>query len=204
MMKRKRNTVGTLAVLLASFLFLALTHASDGIASSKASAQTDDGAAPKNKAVAGFEQRVKDYVNLRESIEDKLPKLSKEATPEEIETHKTNFKEAVMAARVKARRGEVFTPDVAAHIRRTIKRSFRGKDRQELRETVFEAETKGVPLKVNHPYPETKEYVEMPPTLLLKLPQLPKQVKYRFVGRHMLLVDRENGLIVDYMTNALP
>jgi hypothetical protein len=38
----------------------------------------------------------------------------------------------------------------------------------------------------------------------LKLPQLPKQVKYRFVGRHLLLVDRENGLIVDYMKNALP
>jgi hypothetical protein len=44
----------------------------------------------------------------------------------------------------------------------------------------------------------------MPPTLLLKLPQLPKQVRYRFVNRHMLLVDRENGLIVDYMLNALP
>jgi hypothetical protein len=73
-----------------------------------------------------------------------------------------------------------------------------------LRETVLEADTKGVPLKVNYPYPETKEFVEMPPTLLLRLPQLPKQVRYRFVGRHMLLVDRENGLIVDYMLDALP
>jgi hypothetical protein len=46
--------------------------------------------------------------------------------------------------------------------------------------------------------------LEMPATLLLRLPQLPKQVRYRFVGRNMLLVDRENGLIVDYMTNAVP
>ena len=44
----------------------------------------------------------------------------------------------------------------------------------------------------------------MPPTLLLKLPQLPKQLRYRFVNRNLLLVDRENGLIVDYMTNAIP
>jgi len=29
-------------------------------------------------------------------------------------------------------------------------------------------------------------------------------VRYRFVGHNFLLVDRENGLIVDYMTNALP
>jgi hypothetical protein len=38
----------------------------------------------------------------------------------------------------------------------------------------------------------------MPPPLLLRLPQLPKQVRYR-----LLLVDRENGLMVDYMTNVL-
>ena len=44
----------------------------------------------------------------------------------------------------------------------------------------------------------------MPPTLLLKLPQLPKQVRYRFVGRHMILMDRENDLIIDYMLDALP
>jgi len=45
---------------------------------------------------------------------------------------------------------------------------------------------------------------QIPPTLLLKLPTLPKQVKYRFVGRHMLMVDSDNGLIVDYTLNALP
>jgi hypothetical protein len=38
----------------------------------------------------------------------------------------------------------------------------------------------------------------------LKLPELPKQVKYRFVGRNLLLVDSENGLIVDYMPDAFP
>ncbi len=44
----------------------------------------------------------------------------------------------------------------------------------------------------------------MPPTILLNLPQLPPEVKYRFVGRNMLLVDRDTNLILDYMTNALP
>jgi hypothetical protein len=61
-----------------------------------------------------------------------------------------------------------------------------------------------VPLRVNYPYPESKEFTEMPPTLLLMLPQLPKEVKYRFVGRNLLLVDRDNNVIIDYMTNALP
>jgi len=57
---------------------------------------------------------------------------------------------------------------------------------------------------VNYPYPETKEIAEVPATLLLELPQLPKEVKYRFVGRHMLLVDTDYGIIVDYMLNTLP
>lgn len=89
-------------------------------------------------------------------------------------------------------------------IRAIIKSEFKGRDRQELRETVFGAETKGIPVRVNYSYPESKEMLEMPPPLLLALPQLPKQIRYRFVGSYLLLVDRENNLIIDYMTNALP
>ncbi len=154
--------------------------------------------------VKEFEDRVKQYVKMREQLEEKLPKLSKEAKPEEIEAHKNSFQEMVRSARTGAKPGAVFTPEIARHIRAIIKSEFKGKDLKDLRETVFEAENKGVPLRVNYPYPVTKEAVEMPPTLLLALPQLPKQMRYRFVGRNMLLVDRENGLIIDYMVNAVP
>ena len=108
------------------------------------------------------------------------------------------------AARLNAKPGELFTPAIAKHIRATIKKEYRGRDRVELRATVLEADTKGIPLRVNYAYPENKELVEMPPTLLLKLPQLPKQLRYRFIGRNMALVDRENELIIDYMLDALP
>ena len=160
----------------------------------------------QNKTVAeAFEKRVKDYVKLREGIEQKMPKLSTEAKPEEIEVHKKQLQDSVRAARTGARHGDIFTPDAAAMIRAIIKEEFKGKDRVELRKTVLvEAENKGTPVRVNYPYPEVKELLEMPPTLLLKLPQLPKQIRYRFVGRNMLLVDRENGLIIDYMTDAIP
>jgi hypothetical protein len=133
-----------------------------------------------------------------------MAKLPEKSTPEQIEAHKTAFEGTVRTARVGAKQGDIFTPAIAKFIRKTIQNEFKGKDRQDLRKSVMEADTKGVPLRVNYPYPEDKELVEMPPTLLLKLPQLPKQVKYRFVNRHMLLVDRENGLIIDYMLDALP
>jgi hypothetical protein len=161
--------------------------------------------APDKKIVKAFEKRVKAYARVREQIEGKMPKLSEEAKPEEIQAHKKQFQDRLRAARVGAKHGEVFTPDAVALIRRMIKDEFKGRERVELRDTVLrEADTKAVPLRVNYPYPETQEQLEMPPTLLLRLPQLPKQVRYRFVGNSLLLVDRENGLIIDFMTKALP
>jgi hypothetical protein len=156
------------------------------------------------KAIAAFEKRVKGYSRLREQLERKMTKLPAKSTPEQIEAHKTAFENMVRKARVGAKHGDLFGPDIAGYIRVTIRDEFKGKDMQELRKMVLEADTKGVPLRINYPYPDNKELVEMPPTLLLKLPQLPKQIRYRFVNRHMLLVDRENGLIIDYMVDAVP
>ena len=168
--------------------------------------QTTPVRSPQEKLlVEQFEKRAKEYVKVREQLEEKMPKLSKEAKPEEIEVHKKELQTRVRAARSGARPGNVFTAEAAAFIRAKTKEEFKGKERTELRKTVLvESETKAVPLRVNYPYPETQEQIQMPPTLLLQLPQLPKQLRFRFVGRSMLLVDRESGLIVDYMTNALP
>ncbi len=156
------------------------------------------------KTIAAFEKSAKNYVKLRERIENKLPKLSKDATAEQIEAHKTAFQRSVQSARSSAKQGDIFTPAATELIKAIIKNEFKGKERVELRKTVLEADTQGVPLKINFPYPDSKEQIEMPATLLLALPQLPKQLRFRFLGRSLLLLDRENGLIIDYMTNALP
>lgn len=161
--------------------------------------------ASDKRIVAAFEKAAKDYVKLRERIEEQMPTLSKDAKPEEIQAHKKQFQERVRAARADAKHGDLFAPEMSALIRAVIKDEYKGRERVELRDTVLrESDTKAVPLRVNHPYPESQELLEMAPTLLLRLPQLPKQLRYRFVGRNLLLIDRENGLIIDYMTNALP
>ena len=61
----------------------------------------------QNKPLAdAFEKRVKDYVKLRENIEAKMPKLSKEAKAEEIETHKKQLQESVRTSRAGAKHGD--------------------------------------------------------------------------------------------------
>ena len=155
-------------------------------------------------AVKRFEKRVKDYMKLRNTVKARLPKLSKDATPQQIESYRENFEAAVRNTRTGAKRGDIFNHDGSDYIRRTLKANFTGKDRMELRNIVFEGETATVKVRVNYPYPEPAEFVEMPATVLLNLPQLPPEVKYRFVGRNLLLIDSDNNLILDYMTNALP
>jgi enamine deaminase RidA (YjgF/YER057c/UK114 family) len=151
-----------------------------------------------------FETRVRQYTARREALERQLPPLPKQATAEQIAAHKNRLLKKVMADRKRVVRGNIFTKDAEAMIRSIILNHYPGRDRAELKKELAEAENKSVPVRVNIEYPETAELLEMPPTLLLALPQLPKQVRYRFVGNSLLLVDRESHLIVDYMTNALP
>ncbi len=156
------------------------------------------------RVVKGFEARVKNYVRLRDEVRSKLPKLSKDSTPEQITAHETAAVEALRKARVNAKPGDVFTKDIADYFRATLKTEFKGTDEKEIRKVILDDETKPITLRINYEYPEANAFTEMPATLLLKLPQLPKQVKYRYVRKNLFLIDSDNNLIVDYMLNALP
>src|SRR5690349_12378963 len=89
-MKPKRSLVASVAAGLG----LALVAPASPSASARQTpagsqvAATQPAVSPKHKAAFdAFEARVKEYVALRESIDNKMPKLSKEAKPEEIEAH---------------------------------------------------------------------------------------------------------------------
>jgi hypothetical protein len=158
----------------------------------------------EKRLFSDFNGRVKHYLEQRKAVAGKLPKLSKEATPQEIEAYQNKFVEHLRVMRAGTTPGYIFTPQFTTFVRETIKTEFPPRDKAEIKQTILEAENKAVPLKINYPYPEAQELTQIPPTLLLKLPTLPKEVKFRFVRRHLMLVDTDNGLIVDYTLNALP
>jgi hypothetical protein len=157
----------------------------------------------QKEVVKNFNKQVKGYVEQRNAVKKKIPALPKEAKPEQITAYQAAFVAAMRTARVNAKQGDLFDPEIASHIRTLINQEFKGLEKAELKKTVLEADTKGVLVRVNYPYPDEKEFTQIPPTLLLKLPQLPKELKYRFVNRYLLLVDTDNDLIVDYMPRAL-
>ena len=167
--------------------------------------QSSPATSPQEKrTITAFENRVKQYLKLRDRVKGRVPKLSKDSTPEQIQANEKAFVDGLRTARAKAKPGDIFTPDIATYIRSKVKTEFKESDRKEIRKVVLDDEIKPIPIRVNYPYPDENAFAEMPPTLLLKLPVLPKQVKYRYVGRNLFLVDTDNNLIVDYMPNALP
>src|SRR5215211_1717463 len=195
----------TLTITLGLFVSLTIVDATLGQSTQTAALAPPAVVSAADKAaIETFEKQVKAYLELRNKLRENAPKLSKDSTPEQIHAYRTALEQSLRNARAGAKRGELFHPEAADYIRRTLKIEFQGKDRQELREKIFETELQGVVLRVNYPYAQSAEFSEMPATLLAKLPQLPKEVRYRFVGRNMLLVDRESNVIIDFMPDALP
>src|SRR5688572_25731147 len=78
--------------------------------------------------VSEFEKRVRVYTQQRESIEDSMPPLSKQATAAEITAHKAALLKKVLADRKGAKRGEIFSPAAETAIRQIIAAHYKGRD----------------------------------------------------------------------------
>ena len=197
--------VATFVMVCFATRLLSATNAQEKVVKQITAAEEPAVSAADKETIKGYEDRVKEYVSLRSSLKAKAPKLSKDSTPEQIQTAETALVALLRTSRASAKPGDILTPDIAQYIRTTLKHEFKPEEKKEIRKVVLEKETNiPVTLKVNYPYPDPKEFVEMPATLLLKLPTLPKELKYRYVNRNLLLVDSDNNMIVDYMIDALP
>lgn len=203
-MNHKEHALRSLSFVM-SVVVLLLASAGTTLVTAQTAATAAPTLSPHEKQlVSAFDRHVKDYLKQRDRVKKKLKPLSKDSTPEQIDAYQKEFVRELQAMRAGTKQGYIYSPQFTEYVRSLIKSEFPASDKAEIKQTILEAETTGVPLKVNFPYPESKEMAQVPPTLLLKLPQLPKEVKYRFVKRHMLLVDSDNSLIVDYTLNALP
>lgn len=164
-------------------------------------------AAPaKSAAFAGFPASIKSYIELRDKAKSALPAISNKAKAEEIAEYRSKLAAALKAARPSARRGDIFTPSVTADFKQVLKSEtkVRPSAKKAIRDgnPVTEGNPGAVKLAVNAQYPEEQPVSVVPPGVLLKLPELPKELKYCFVGRNLLLLDAESNLIIDYIPEA--
>jgi hypothetical protein len=156
-------------------------------------------------AVKKFETHVNDYASLHKQVEGNIASLDKNATPEEIDAHRTQLRAAIKTARTGAKRGDLFTPGMEAMVRRMCATKVKdGSDGQEIKSTIMDENVKMPDVSVNEHYPDGVPVTTMPAQLLETLPRLPEYMEYHFVGKRLVLVDAAAGLVVDYTPDVLP
>jgi hypothetical protein len=152
--------------------------------------------------VKEFQNRIDNYLSAK-----KKQDIAKKPTdsPGKLAQEKQQTAEKTQATRPEAQQGDIFTPPVATYFKKQIEGTLRGPNGEKVRASLRHAEPlPNVQLKVNAKYPKNLPLQSTPPTLLMNLPQLPKELQYRIVGSTLVLYDMSSGLIVDFIPNAVP
>lgn len=161
-------------------------------------------------ASADFARRLDEYVDVHKAAEHAVSSLDKRTDAAAIATHEKALAEGIRRLRARARPGDVFGKEgrtlVADAIRAELAGPGGAAELSQVREQNPETETPGEPvtLAVNADYTSGASLSSVPAGLLGRLPSLPRQLDYRFVGRHLVLRDTGAHIIVDYIENALP
>jgi hypothetical protein len=141
------------------------------------------------QALATMIDRLNQYVDLRTKIERSMPKLPKEATPQQIDKNQRAMERLVREARATAKTGDIFTSEARPIIQRLLASVFGGPDGK---------------LTVNGRYPDTVPLATVPPQVLQTLPKLTEDLEYRFIGDSLILLDVRAHIIVDFIEDVVP
>ena len=167
-----------------------------------------------------FYEEIQEYVRLRHSVVDGVPPLPADPSADQISIRQKALTAAILKYRRKARQGEIFEPEIEAAFRRIFKEAFASPEAAGMLDSIKQGNPKmeGVPnpgdptkevrktvqLGVNVVYPDDAPFSSVPSTLLLQIPALPAEVRYRFVGRALILRDTEANVILDFIRDIVP
>lgn len=166
-----------------------------------AGSPADPPVSPESPGFREFTERAQAYVKLQKA----MPRLRTTKKREEIIKRRRALAQKIRETRANAQPGDIFTPAASAEFRRVIRSVFQSPSGTSVRRTIRQGEP--VPdwhLTVNSDYPEHLPVTTVPPTLLLRLPQLPPELAYRIIGHDFVLQDIEARVIVDFIPGALP
>jgi len=154
-------------------------------------------------AILAFHKHLEAYMKVHNEAEGKVPSLKRTDDPVEISGREKALAEMIMTLRAGAEEGVVFAPDVQKHFQTIIQEDFAKRSHSDRVALVHEL-PKGAKVSVNTVYPTTIPLLTFPAALLQKLPDLPPELEYRIVGRHLILRDVKANLIVDVLRDAIP
>lgn len=158
---------------------------------------------PRGAATKAFLERIQEYVEFHNNVEKMVPSLRETPEPEEIAKREQALGAALIQQRPHAKEGDFFIKEYQPYLIQIIKEDFAKRPMADRKALVVEL-PKDVKIAVNTLYPTTLPLATFPPKLLKALPELPKELQYRIVGRHLILLDIKGNVIVDVMRDVFP
>lgn len=167
-----------------------------------------------------FLEEIVEYVKLHRKLTERIPPPEPTFSAQQIADRQRQLTVAIQNARRDRQPGNIFKPEVEAAFRNVLKHEFAGPNGPAMLHEIHSGnpKTEGVPqqrnpqsepkksfpLQVNAYYPDDAPLSSVPPSLLLSLPALPEEVRYRFVGRHLILRDTDANVILDFLRDVVP
>jgi hypothetical protein len=150
------------------------------------------------ETLAAFSKRVQDYAALRRKLEEGLPPLRVTTNADEIEAF-----ERGLARRLRDSRGSHPSRIFSSAMRRQIRWLLVTQADAGTIEMIMDDNPGEFGVDINETYSKDRPVATMPPKILQLLPDLPRDVEYRFVGRHLILYDVRANMVVDEIPYAL-
>jgi len=151
------------------------------------------------QALTDFLARVADYVEIRREVTAGVDGPIFCSDPEELSREAAQRAAAIREARPLAGEGTIFTPRVAVFFRERIAHGVR----IGAIALAVEGQPDDIVLDVHAALPWGAGEPASAPLIGL-LPPLPDELEYRFVGRHLVLLDVEVNMVVDVLRKAVP
>ena len=160
-------------------------------------------AALDKQLVADFSERVADYMKLHEKLQKRG---ERQREREDIGENLVSQQALAMRIRFErddARPGDIFTPSIAMALRRALDPELRGLAALGTRESIRDDAPEIFVLVVNGDYPDRASRSTMPANVLQILPPLPAGLEYRILDNHLVLIDRDADIVVDYVLDVM-
>ena len=158
---------------------------------------------PTGAAVLAFKTRVADYVKIHKDAASKVPRLTETDDPAKVHHREAALGEMIKSLRATAREGDIFGTEFRPILEREVRSDFRSRSAADRKALIHELPAR-MKLAVNMSYPGDLPLATFPARLLRKLPELPPELEYRIVGRHIVLRDVTANVIVDVARDIVP
>jgi len=195
------HAVGTIEHMLSATEHIAAALVAAGIAPFILSA----GQSPNGFALQQFSDQIDAYMAVRQHVAQNVPPPTTSGNASDIVAMQAIWANAIRKARPHAKAGDIFTYTVGVEFRRRIQDVL-------AQHGVSEG---GLGADLQREFPETPPALTvngtfdwrfgamMPTAVIQVLPEVPWPLQYRFVGRDLVLLDLDAGLVVDVLPAAL-